>query len=183
MINDNRWDASNPDLNEVRDAVRNGVEWRRQVPKESLDHLIESNEMMKDGERAAFERALLTYALDEAESTDAEVIRKSRERVMALYDARAASQATVTKPIGYLAAYEVSRLESGHDGRLRSAKFGPSTLDGDIPVFARAAAPQAGALTDEQINGIADDHRDESGEVVPLTFARALLAVTQGGNQ
>ncbi|MDE1139912.1 MAG: hypothetical protein PW999_09715 [Paraburkholderia tropica] len=39
-------------------------------------------------ERSTFERVLTTYALDEAESTDADVIRKSRERVMALYDAR-----------------------------------------------------------------------------------------------
>lgn len=38
-------------------------------------------------------------------------------------------------PIGYLAAYELKRLASGHDAKLRSAKFGPSHLDGDVPVF------------------------------------------------
>lgn len=40
-----------------------------------------------------------------------------------------------TKPIGYLAAYELGRLLSGHDGNLRSAKFGPSPLDADVPVY------------------------------------------------
>lgn len=40
-----------------------------------------------------------------------------------------------TKPIGYLAAYELGRLLSGHDGSLRSAKFGPSPLDADVPVY------------------------------------------------
>lgn len=39
------------------------------------------------------------------------------------------------KLVGYLPAYEVGRLESGHDANLRSAKFGPSPLDGDVPVF------------------------------------------------
>jgi hypothetical protein len=38
-------------------------------------------------------------------------------------------------PIGFLPAYELSRLASGHDAKLRSAKFGPSYLDGDVPVF------------------------------------------------
>lgn len=40
-------------------------------------------------------------------------------------------------PIGYLPAYEIQRLASGHDAKLRSAKFGPSSLDGDVPVFLR----------------------------------------------
>ncbi len=38
-------------------------------------------------------------------------------------------------PIGFIPAYELSRLASGHDAKLRSAKFGPSYLDGDVPVF------------------------------------------------
>ena len=38
-------------------------------------------------------------------------------------------------PVGYLPAYELQRLASGHDAKLRSAKFGPSSLDGDVPVF------------------------------------------------
>jgi hypothetical protein len=47
---------------------------------------------VEQDERGAFERALISYAMDEAESTDAEVIRQSRARVMALFDAaRAAS--------------------------------------------------------------------------------------------
>lgn len=40
-----------------------------------------------------------------------------------------------TKPIGYLPAHELGRLNSGHDANLRSAKFGPSELDGDVPVY------------------------------------------------
>lgn len=43
-------------------------------------------------------------------------------------------------PVGYLPAYEPQRLASGHDAKLRSAKFGPSYLDGDVPVF---LVPQA----------------------------------------
>lgn len=38
-------------------------------------------------------------------------------------------------PIGYLPKYELGRLQSGHDANLRSAKFGPSDLDGDLPVY------------------------------------------------
>lgn len=45
-----------------------------------------------------------------------------------------------TKPIGYLAAYELSRLHSGHDANLRSAKFGPSPLDADVPVYLNVPA-------------------------------------------
>ena len=37
--------------------------------------------------------------------------------------------------IGYLSVSELLRLRSGHDARLRSAKLGPSYLDGDVPVF------------------------------------------------
>ena len=37
--------------------------------------------------------------------------------------------------IGYLPAYELGRLHSGHDAHLRSAKFGPSLLDSDVPVY------------------------------------------------
>lgn len=39
------------------------------------------------------------------------------------------------QPVGYLPAYELGRLHSGHDAQLRSAKFGPSALDGDVPVY------------------------------------------------
>jgi hypothetical protein len=41
----------------------------------------------------------------------------------------------VQEPVGYLPAYELDRLQSGHDGRLRSAKFGASVLDGDVAVY------------------------------------------------
>lgn len=45
------------------------------------------------------------------------------------------SDRAYTKPIGYLPAHELGRLHSGHDANLRSAKFGPSELDGDVPVY------------------------------------------------
>lgn len=45
------------------------------------------------------------------------------------------SDRSYDRPVGYLPAYELSRLASGHDARLRSAKFGPSELDGDVPVY------------------------------------------------
>lgn len=59
--------------------------------------------------------------------------------------------------VGYLPAHELSRLNSGHDANLRSAKFGPSALDGDIPVFTRPqqAAQVAQPLTPERIMEIA----------------------------
>lgn len=44
------------------------------------------------------------------------------------------------RPVGYLPAYELSRLHSGHDAQLRSAKFGPSALDGDVPVYLESSA-------------------------------------------
>ncbi len=57
------------------------------------------------------------------------------------------SDRTYDKPIGYLPAYELGRLHSGHSANLRSAKFGPSALDGDVPVYLEPpngdAAPQA----------------------------------------
>jgi hypothetical protein len=40
------------------------------------------------------------------------------------------------KPVGYLPAYELGRINSGHNGLLRSARFGPSELDGDVAVYA-----------------------------------------------
>lgn len=45
------------------------------------------------------------------------------------------SDRSYNKPVGYLPAYELSRLHSGHGAQLRSARFGPSALDGDVPVY------------------------------------------------
>lgn len=44
------------------------------------------------------------------------------------------------RPVGYLPAYELSRLHAGHGAQLRSAKFGPSALDGDVPVYLESSA-------------------------------------------
>lgn len=62
--------------------------------------------------------------------------------------ARAVEAAVLAKlaqqePIGYLPSYEADRLKSGHDARLRSAKFGPSQLDGDVPLYTHPAPQQA----------------------------------------
>ncbi|MFY3459503.1 hypothetical protein ACOTJD_22905, partial [Achromobacter xylosoxidans] len=63
------------------------------------------------------------------------------------------SDRTYDKPIGYLPAYELGRLHSGHSANLRSAKFGPSALDGDVPVYLEPpngdAAPQASTVAGE----------------------------------
>jgi hypothetical protein len=103
-------------------------------------------------ERAAFEEYMRTGALDAIPDLTRDDLGSyddwDTQRTWRGWQAHAVSQAMV-RPIGYLAPYEVSRLESGHDANLRSAKFGPGKLDGDIPVFTCAAAPQAGALTDE----------------------------------
>jgi hypothetical protein len=53
-----------------------------------------------------------------------------------------ASHGKQERPIGYVSASELSRLSSGRDAQLRSSKFGPSILDGDIPVFASQVSAQ-----------------------------------------
>ena len=59
------------------------------------------------------------------------------------------------QPVGYLPAYELGRLRSGHNANLKSAKFGPSPLDDDVPVYLvppqPATAPEPVRLTDEEI--------------------------------
>src|SRR5574337_1531072 len=44
-------------------------------------------------------------------------------------------QRELPEPVAYLPAYELDRLRSGHTAMLRSAKFGPSEMDGDVPVY------------------------------------------------
>lgn len=53
------------------------------------------------------------------------------------------SDRSYNKPVGYLTAYELIRLHSGHGAQLRSARFGPSALDGDVPVYLVARLPNA----------------------------------------
>lgn len=77
----------------------------------------------KNGGRAYFEAA---RAIED----------ELRQAVDALASAPVAESG---QPIGYVAARELSRLNSGHDANLRSAKFGPSTLDGDVPVYLEPA--------------------------------------------
>ena len=61
------------------------------------------------------------------------------------------SDRSYNKPVGYLPAYELGRLRSGHDAQLRSAKFGPSALDSDVPVYLELnALALVGALLDAQ---------------------------------
>lgn len=71
----------------------------------------------------------------------------SFERWSEVRDAlKAALAEPAQEPVGYLPAYELDRLQSGHDGRLRSAKFGASVLDGDVAVY--TAPPQRPAEPD-----------------------------------
>ncbi len=57
-----------------------------------------------------------------------------------LAEPRDDSDRVYDRPVGYLPAYELSRLHSGHGAQLRSAKFGPSALDGDVPVYLESSA-------------------------------------------
>jgi len=61
------------------------------------------------------------------------------------------SDRTYDRPIGYLPAYELGRLHSGHGANLRSAKFGPSALDGDVPVYLEPPKPDAAPQASEAV--------------------------------
>ena len=56
-------------------------------------------------------------------------------------------RAVKSAPIGYITAAELSRCAAGHNAMLRSAKFGPSALDGDVPVFLGPNKNQAPEVT------------------------------------
>lgn len=93
------------------------------------------------------------------------------------------------EPIGYLAAYEIDRLKQGHDGRLRSFKFGPSPLDSDVPVYL-GPLPTAGVLADAaqpvavphaQMTEEIDLHRLQHIESAAL-LALGLLWMTERDN-
>ena len=75
------------------------------------------------------------------------VVREALTTALALPDAR---------PVGYLPAYELGRLRSGHNANLKSAKFGPSPLDDDVPVYLvppqPATAPEPVRLTQADID-------------------------------
>jgi hypothetical protein len=91
------------------------------------------------------------------------------------------ARVTNAKPIGYMPAYELGRLQSGHDANLRSAKFGPSHLDGDVPVY---VAPQAPSGQQEALSEAGDaisaawqvlvDHGEDHHE--RMHKARGILA-------
>lgn len=72
--------------------------------------------------------------------------RCSPHRAVQLVELTAAREALSeqpAEPLGYLPAYELARLRSGHSGNLRSAKFGPSKLDGDVAVYTADQLPAA----------------------------------------
>lgn len=104
----------------------------------------------------------------------------------------APAASTHAQPVGYLAAHELSRLNSGHDSNLRSAKFGPSALDRDVPVFLAAPPPAQGdsELLDwleehsaETVGGGLDGARCIRGNNVfcGLTLRAAIRAAIKGG--
>jgi hypothetical protein len=75
------------------------------------------------------------------------------------------SDRTYTKPIGYIAAAELSRIASGHDANMRSARFGPSPLDGDIPVYIELPLTNGSMASigeDERFKEVAIDYRKAS---------------------
>lgn len=74
------------------------------------------------------------------------------------------------EPVGYMPVYELSRLQSGHDGRLRSAKFGASALDWDVAVY--TTTPQRQPLTDEEMRALWENHGYKSA--LCMRFARAI---------
>lgn len=104
------------------------------------------------------------------------------------------------RPVGYLPAYELSRLHSGHGAQLRSAKFGPSALDGDVPVYLESSAlalvqaligaqrainsmkveAETAAQGDEQMMLDACEQISNEGLEASLAIQAALSAAAQG---
>lgn len=107
-----------------------------------------------------------------------------------------AQRTDAANPIGYMAAYELDRLNSGHDASLRSAKFGPSALDGDVPVFiaGRSASSAQQVMTPISelvmaIEGVIESaiiererHGYETGSILDdeVKALRAVLEAAQG---
>ena len=83
--------------------------------------------------------------------------------------------------IAYLPAYELERLRSGHSASVHSARFGPSTLDGDIPLY--LSPRPAAQISDERIREIGKDvfGIDLNFDGNLITFARALLREAPAG--
>lgn len=89
--------------------------------------------------KAMFEAAAKALAeIDYALGIGADVCNDLEGTLFRIAELKGEAEAQVEArgmPVGYLPAYELQRLASGHDAKLRSAKFGPSYLDGDVPVF------------------------------------------------
>ena len=89
--------------------------------------------------KAMFEAAAKALAeIDYALGIGADVCNDLEGTLFRIAELKGEAEALVEArgiPVGYLPAYELQRLASGHDAKLRSAKFGPSSLDGDVPVF------------------------------------------------
>lgn len=81
------------------------------------------------------DRQNLAMALDHLEETAAMLLNMADRVVPINAQPPAGQQDRGEAAIGYLPAYELGRLHSGHDAHLRSAKFGPSLLDSDVPVY------------------------------------------------
>jgi Lar family restriction alleviation protein len=115
------------------------------------------------------QREALTWAAERASRDCLLDYRKALNAVLAAAP-KAAEQAPVAdaaraEPVGYLPAYELDRLKSGHNANLRSAKFGRSALDGDVAVFlAPAPAQQAVTLTDGARDVLAERRRQVEQE-------------------
>lgn len=96
------------------------------------------------------------------------------------------SDRSYDRPIGYLSADSLSRLNSGHDATLRSAKFGPSYLDCDVPIYLDQKFPPSplAELTDDQLIRIAVGIRELTWADVPMpdlcSSIRVIIAQARG---
>lgn len=115
----------------------NGVEVNGSRPIESVPYWFAPQPA--DPVRVPSDEELIAWATEEEFFLfcDEDEFLQIARALLARYGAPVAAQ----EPVGYLPAYEVERLKSGHSGNVRSAKFGPSKLDGDVSVYLNPQPP------------------------------------------
>lgn len=119
---------------------------------------------------------------------DAVLLGANHSDLLAAVPLTPVADAARAEPMGYLPAYELSRLASGHDANLRSAKFGPSALDGDVAVYLAAPtqhparvseAGEDAAPTYDVRHGDDDDLR----ELIGIALSSKLYELMDNGKQ
>lgn len=92
-------------------------------------------------------------------------------------------------PIGYVSQTELERLQSGHNASLRSARFGPSSLDGDVAVYLADNAPFVPGSSKELnaihavIMSIGDPHPDVEGDTYTLHHVKRMARELSATNK